>query len=478
MRSGENDRSMEERSRRRIDRLSLPILEDRDPLEIRAGVFRAAILVTIAVLVLFTPLILVALGWFLEPYQASGGVDEVSHRVHEVTFGIIFALALVGALSQRRHPTENIAGMQQLVVVIVVFTVVVAVSADRFEWLVVLLLLPVVVAALFHPSGRRLLWPPPRVSAPLLLLALVGLMPLGFGAARQLRLADLAARDHTTHWSAMAAFFIILIALALLVASRPPGYRLGAYSIGGAAILYTVASLVFPFDASAHEDWLIFPIIWGAAWLAVGRWHERIARRLRGPEDEEDSRRAPGWWLGIIAGGTLIGLLVGGPVIVLIGGVALGVLLWRFYRRRQLGKALVAAGGFLVASMVGLMFAFLWMIPLTAPNIPHSLADVPGVGDVALEDADRGTCLLCHLTEVDGAPRTPHANEVCSPSSECIEGWSDCRGCHAFDPELRTMSALPGHMTAARQAAGITAPEAVSLLTDSQLADLLAGDAP
>lgn len=36
---------------------------------------------------------------------------EVSHRVHDLTYGFLFATAVVGLLAQIRRPSKNVAGM-------------------------------------------------------------------------------------------------------------------------------------------------------------------------------------------------------------------------------------------------------------------------------------------------------------------------------------------------------------------------------
>jgi hypothetical protein len=77
----------------------------------RARAFKISLWALIAVLYFFSPFVLVVLGWFQEPFSELGGAESVSHRVHEVLFGVIFAQAMVGAVSQRRNPIGRRAGM-------------------------------------------------------------------------------------------------------------------------------------------------------------------------------------------------------------------------------------------------------------------------------------------------------------------------------------------------------------------------------
>ena len=50
----------------------------------------------------------------------------MSHRVHEVLFGVIFAQAMVGAVSQLRNPIGRRAGMLQTLAALVGFVVALA----------------------------------------------------------------------------------------------------------------------------------------------------------------------------------------------------------------------------------------------------------------------------------------------------------------------------------------------------------------
>jgi hypothetical protein len=78
--------------------------------EWRSYAFRVSLWALIAVLYFFSPFVLVVLGWFQEPFSELGGAESVSHRVHEVLFGVIFAQAMVGAVSQLRNPIGHRRG--------------------------------------------------------------------------------------------------------------------------------------------------------------------------------------------------------------------------------------------------------------------------------------------------------------------------------------------------------------------------------
>ena len=69
--------------------------------------FSFAVRLAAIALILLSPAILIALGWFLEEFEETAGAAAVSHRVHEVSFGVLFALMLVGVLAQLRNPRGN-----------------------------------------------------------------------------------------------------------------------------------------------------------------------------------------------------------------------------------------------------------------------------------------------------------------------------------------------------------------------------------
>lgn len=349
----------------------------------RKTAFNAAISVAVIVLLARSPVFLVVLGWFLGPYEETSGAGELSHRVHEVSFGVLFAWALIGALAQWRQPGRNVAGMQQLVLTLGIFTVVVTAVTGRFEWFSLLLLAPVAVAAVLHPAGRRLWLPRFRPSVGRIALALLLLPWLLEAASQELVLAGNRAQGHTTHWAGMAAVLMLFGILSVLAALRSEGHRVVAASVGGGAVLYGIAVTLYPFDASSHHGGPVL-VVWGIAWIVLA------ARR---------GEPAP---------------------------------------QRSLAVKLLAAG-----LVVGAAFASLVVliaIDSQPPRVPHNLEAVPGLGPVAWADADRATCLTCHATGAEGAIETPHPTNVCSPEEFCIGARTDCLGCHAYDPRLGGVS--------------------------------------
>jgi hypothetical protein len=331
----------------------------------------------IVVLLLLSPANLLILGWLTEAYRETEASSDVSHRLHEVVFGVLFSLALVGAIAQLLSPKRNRAGLIQLAVVILTLwiTVGLTVAWDPGQ---LLFLVPLIGILAFRPreaplrSGPVWWWP-------VLLLVGAGL-PFLREAAGQVARALTEAQNHTTHWSAMATFVIVLLVLAGVVALRITGYRLVALSIAGAAGGYGLVSLVFPYDASSHTSLYSWGLIlWAAAWLFGLVFLDRPARTT-------DQRRVL----------TTIGMAMLMP-----------------------------------AALIGSM---VWSGIDQPPNVPHR--PNPNLPELTASDVDRSTCLECHGSGIVGAPPPSHVFSRVCEEEPCWGGRSDCAGCHRIDPAL------------------------------------------
>ncbi len=272
----------------------------------RSQIALRALLVVHALLLFFmTPLPFLVLGWFLETEPG-----DVSHKVHEISFGALFALSLVGDISQFRSPERKVAPMYQVLIPILLGMAAVA-FAEQFDPFIVIFVIPPLLMLAVHPARRELFRPALEPSAVLLLAAAAAAVPLVAFAAGELELAADAApvaarvesklpedasdarfeqelerqaktpemRDvvrHAGHWSVMGAFGLSIAALALLAALKPAGWRVAAWSAACAAILYGVASAVFPTDASARPGaWAIAAISWGVVFLLISETEAR-----------------------------------------------------------------------------------------------------------------------------------------------------------------------------------------------------------
>jgi hypothetical protein len=242
------------------------------------------------------------LGWLLTG-------EGTSHRVHEVSFGVIFLVSLLGLLAQFRSTSKKVVPMQQVAVPILALIVVqVLVSGVQPEILPIFAIfgIPPILLALLHPTAREVFRPSLRPSPTLLVLAAVLAVPMLLFAVNQIRTGvdaqqvaapvfeqleqlpeDATEEDferafeqamtelgvdpdqrelieHSFHWPGMAAFAFGLVVLAFLVALRIIGFRFSGWSVGGAIAYYGVVSLATPDDASSAGP------VGGAAAVAWG----------------------------------------------------------------------------------------------------------------------------------------------------------------------------------------------------------------
>ena len=270
--------------------------------------FTVVVAIFVVVTALLTPLPFLILGWFLEVKPGA-----VSHKVHEISFGALFALIMVGLVAQLRRPERKIAPFLQIIIPLAVtILVLVLLANESHPILIVFTVFPIVIAAL-HPARRRLFRPPVAVSGPLMIMALIVALPLLIFALQQLETAADAGRiapqvveavpesateeeyeaairertrpetrqavQHYGHWSAMGAFALSLLGLAAVAALRPPGWPLVAWSAALGVMVYGLASLLNPTDASAHGGvWGGAALLWGAAMIVITERERRGAR--------------------------------------------------------------------------------------------------------------------------------------------------------------------------------------------------------
>jgi hypothetical protein len=275
-----------------------------------AGRGRARRIAFVVVSVLFlvmhlvlSPLPYAVLGWFLKP-----GV--VSHRIHEICFGLLFVLTAAALIAQLRNPERKLAAMYQVVVPLYLIILSVLVIDRVLDPVVFAFIVLPIILVLLHPARKRLFRPETRPNTLLLAAAAVAALPLIVFAVGQVRegaqaaklapqvleglpdnasdkqvedalaaaattAKELEAIRHYGHWSAMGAFAVSVVALAVVAALGIPGWRLPAWSAAIALIVFGAASLFASGDASSlTKPWAIAAILWGIGFaLATEREH-------------------------------------------------------------------------------------------------------------------------------------------------------------------------------------------------------------
>ena len=385
--------------------------EAQDGTDRRAAAFLLMIWLLLLGIFVFGAWWLVFAGWFLEPYAESTGAGELSHRVHEVTFGALFTIALIGAGLQLRRPKENIAAMWQVLITIGAIAVA-ALATSLGDWRALLLLGLALIAASLHPAGRSFWLPRVKPRRSMVVMAAALSIPMASIFLREARKAAADAQGHQSHWAMMAVFAAAILILALLGAFRLVGWKVPAWSVVGAALIYVVVSWSFPFDASARPDERTIAL---AMWaIAYGYLAHRAGR------DPHGERRL-------------------GPVARPLGTVA-----W---------------------VMVG-FFIFLGFASFAADHqarVPHL---VPRA-----ELTNPAYCSSCHTAGVGGATVRPHSRSYLLDSSN-----GSCTGCHAVNPSgISDAAALSRESFGQSFGQSFDAATGFEPITEKRLEDLAAG---
>jgi hypothetical protein len=265
---------------------------------LRRVTFVAVIAVFLIMHLILSPLPYAVLGWFLE-----GGV--ISHRVHEICFGLLFVVTSIGLVAQLRNPQRNIAAMYQVVVPLYLIILSVLLVDRVIDPIVVAFIVFPIVLVILHPARARLIHPETQPHSLLLAATAVAAVPLLVFAVGQIRegtearqiaprvletlpdtatdaeiedalaaaaetTAELEAAQHYGHWSAMGAFALSIIGLGFVAGLGVPGWRLPAWAAAMAIAVYGAASLTAAGDASAlSTPWAIAAIAWGIAFAGI-----------------------------------------------------------------------------------------------------------------------------------------------------------------------------------------------------------------
>jgi hypothetical protein len=438
------------------------IAENGKDQDLRHSTFVAVGVVFLVFLYLFSPFTQVFLGWFVD-FE-----DNISHKVHEVTFGALFAIIFVGVLVQLRAASRNFAGLLQAAIAAVILSIVITITTG-WEWTTLLYLVPLGAMVWLHPNRvdviRYRLQPHTRM------VALMALITYSFldASVREFTKAANEVREHQSHWGGMAAFALTLLIIGFLAALRIHGWPIMALTTGLSVILYAAVSLSNRFDASARPGATgIFAILWGLAFLAVARRARPVPAVRRGEDPgtavtqarPAPSKPDPRLVVAAVAAVVVniffgaLGSPVAGPTlilaVVLIGAVARRWWQWRradrspgaaaslptaedepgrpVARSRLVRRVTVVAGlGALV--MVG-GFGAQIAREITEPPVPHSI-----------ESTARTYCVSCHAMGEEDAPRINMASHPYD-DGDAPGRCADCHDTPRVTPALTSAAGL------------------------------------
>jgi hypothetical protein len=246
----------------------------------------AAILVAVFGVVFFGLTSLV-IAWFQEVEGVAGPVTDLGYGV---LFGIILA---TGPLVQLRGPERKIAGVQQAFLVIPALVIGSAIASDSQNLVPALIVLPALgILLALHPAREEFLRRGAAVSRILLAIAVIGAVPLvAYALDMGTQAQDLAGPPHhVQRLSTMAAMAVAIVLTGLLAALQTRGWRLPAWSAGVAALMFGLASLVFPDQRGAvGRGWGGVAIAGGVLFIAAAEWEVRRATATHQPSSRVSS---------------------------------------------------------------------------------------------------------------------------------------------------------------------------------------------
>ncbi|MGH9157314.1 MAG: hypothetical protein ACRD1K_16085, partial [Acidimicrobiales bacterium] len=234
-------------------------------------------------------LLLVQSGWFsgiLNQNVVSGAASHfkaLDHRIHDITFGLLYGTGAVGLLTQLRSPRANVGGL---------FTALI-------PWAALGLIFPLtnywepfgtdfqlyatavyggftLSAVLLHPAGRDLLRSFERAAVNRAMLGMMGAAAvplLVFTAANVSRQREVASGDihwQLGHYGFMAALGLTILAVGVVASLRPAGWRVSAWVAGPLPAVLGFLSLAYRDQKSSlGVGWALLSIAWDVAFVAV-----------------------------------------------------------------------------------------------------------------------------------------------------------------------------------------------------------------
>ncbi len=205
------------------------------------------------------------------------------HRIHDVTFGLLYGIGAVSLLVQLRSPRTNIAAQLMAIapfaalgITFVTTNYWLAFGTDFQMYATIVYGGLTLAALLLHPTGPRLFdaLREPRTDRTLRFLTAIVALPLlalvadNISAQRTQAPGDI--HWQLGHYGFMAALGVTIGIGALLTSLHPLGWRLTGYTTAAAATIVGVLSLAYPdVDSSLHPAWALALIVWSAAFAVA-----------------------------------------------------------------------------------------------------------------------------------------------------------------------------------------------------------------
>ena len=244
----------------------------------------AALLLAMILGLLWPLLAFVVLAWLpIDAWQALFPGEDINagdtiHRIHELSFSLIFWGLTIGVGLQLWKPVKREAPMLQALAVLAAFLFIDLVSGS-FDAEAIPIMVASALLVLLHPA-RQGLFRFSRPDAAMTGLSILAVIPGAFFILDHIAIQrlDIPGDVHAEfgHWSSMAVFATVIVLWGLIGSTDRTGWRTTAWLAGVSAAAYGLASLVFPIVASASgTGWAIAAIAWGVGYITLT---ERRAR--------------------------------------------------------------------------------------------------------------------------------------------------------------------------------------------------------
>ncbi|MHB0856530.1 MAG: hypothetical protein ACYC5M_03050 [Anaerolineae bacterium] len=213
------------------------------------------------------------------------GQNAATTPVGDLSFFALGAVLIgVGLAAQLKAPERHIAGLQQALIGLLALSLGGWVGA-RVEPLTggLLLLLAAAILAALHPARRALFRFGNGLNRPMAAMSILAAIPAAGYAAQMLAMARQAGAScffgqcaYGDRFAEMAAAAVAIVLVAMLVAMKPPGWRVSAWCAGAAAIIMGLASIVLPeVPGTLGTVWGALATAWGAIFITVATWEAR-----------------------------------------------------------------------------------------------------------------------------------------------------------------------------------------------------------
>lgn len=263
--------------------------------------FVAAVLLALA-LIGINGLLVVRASLFADVFNpnvvagASSHFNTPAHRLHDLSFALLYGTASVGLLTQLRRPVRNVAG---LIMALLPWFALGLVFLLSEYWVPRGTLFQMYATAVFggftlsavllHPRGRNLLrsFGAAQVDRAMVAMVLVAAVPVlslaSLNVDRQRTVDSANIHWQIGHYGFMAAVSFTMVGLGLLASLRPVGWRVAAWAAGILPGLLGLASLIYPdADSRFSTPWALTAMFWGLAFIAVAE-RARITNRTPRP---------------------------------------------------------------------------------------------------------------------------------------------------------------------------------------------------